>query len=410
MDKTELQQRLLKDFPLSKSQVMNEIKELYPSVSELQMEKWEDAKILECIEINGEKRYFRRAVRNLFRLDNQLKLLYIQKYGDENADRNRIRAHVIPNLINHKESFERTFCFKFSLTIKADAVADGQTMRCWLPFPRRNSSHQTNIKLLHTNIPDYVISPETAAHSSIYMEQVAVALQPVVFEMEVEFTYSGESHTLFELMRARPLVFKDELAPYLAEDLPHIAFSPKVVGLSKSIVGNERRPYWIVRRIYTWISTHIPWAAAREYSTIPCIPDYVIDNKHGDCGQVSLLLIALCRLNGVPARWVSGFNLWKGLENIHDWTEVYIEGVGWMPVDQSFGMQKWAVNESETYFYLGGIDPFRMEINSGISQPLFPEKVYDRSDMVDFQRGEVETEAGNLYFDQWGYHFEVEEI
>lgn len=41
-------------------------------------------------------------------------------------------------------------------------------------------------------------------------------------------------------------------------------------------------------------------------------------------------------------------------------------------------------------------------------EPLNETKIYPRSETVDFQRGEVEWEGGNLYFDQWNYQFDVE--
>ena len=40
--------------------------------------------------------------------------------------------------------------------------------------------------------------------------------------------------------------------------------------------------------------------------------------------------------------------------------------------------------------------------------PLMPEKKYPRSETVDFQRGEVEWEGGNLYFPKWDYHMDIE--
>ena len=89
--------------------------------------------------------------------------------------------------------------------------------------------------------------------------------------------------------------------------------------------------------------------------------------------------------------------------NLHDWAEVYFEGVGWVPVDQSFGIPAFARNADEEYFFLGGIDSWRMIVNTDYGMPLVPEKKYPRSETVDFQRGEVEWEGGNLYFPQWSY-------
>jgi transglutaminase-like putative cysteine protease len=90
-------------------------------------------------------------------------------------------------------------------------------------------------------------------------------------------------------------------------------------------------------------------------------------------------------------------------ENLHDWGELYFEGPGWVPVDMAFGIPSYAKNTAETYFFQGGIDSWRMVVNSDFSKPLYPEKVYPRSETVDFQRGEVEWKGGNLYFDKWNW-------
>jgi hypothetical protein len=80
-----------------------------------------------------------------------------------------------------------------------------------------------------------------------------------------------------------------------------------------------------------------------------------------------------------------------------------------VPVDVTFGLVT-SEDERERWFYLGGTDRYRMVVNTDYSQELYPLKTFFRSEIVDFQRGEVEWRGGNLYFDQWDYHFQVEEI
>ena len=99
-----------------------------------------------------------------------------------------------------------------------------------------------------------------------------------------------------------------------------------------------------------------------------------------------------------------------GAWNLHDWAEIYLEGIGWVPVDQSFGIPVFARSLEEEYFFLGGIDSWRMIVNSDYSAPLMPEKKYPRSETVDFQRGEVEWEGGNLYFNKWKYKMDIESL
>lgn len=54
----------------------------------------------------------------------------------------------------------------------------------------------------------------------------------------------------------------------------------------------------------------------------------------GDCTEYAELLVALCRLEKIPARMVSGYVLNSETSNsAHNWAEVFIEDVGWIPLD-----------------------------------------------------------------------------
>ena len=65
----DLHQRLLTDFCLTESQVKDYIRKYIPDVTDEQMRQWEASNALECMVLDGEKRYFRNAGPNLFRVD-----------------------------------------------------------------------------------------------------------------------------------------------------------------------------------------------------------------------------------------------------------------------------------------------------------------------------------------------------
>jgi hypothetical protein len=108
--------------------------------------------------------------------------------------------------------------------------------------------------------------------------------------------------------------------------------------------------------------------------------------------------MALCRSQGIPARWESGWLLGK-YGGQHDWCAIYLEPYGWVPVDVTVGPLK-SKDEAVKWFYLGGMDNGRLVINNDYGQPTFPAKTYCRSDTVDFQNGEAEWRGGNIFFDQ----------
>jgi hypothetical protein len=115
----------------------------------------------------------------------------------------------------------------------------------------------------------------------------------------------------------------------------------------------------------------------------------------------------MLRYKGIPVRWQSGWMVPPGYENLHDWCEVYYEGIGWVPADISYDLQDANIQELRE-FYLSGIDSYRLIVNDGISGSLYPEKKFMRSDPYDFQRGEVEWKGGNLYYDKWDYEMKIE--
>ena len=113
-------------------------------------------------------------------------------------------------------------------------------------------------------------------------------------------------------------------------------------------------------------------------------------------------------MNGIPARWQSGWAYSEDVEGhdtMHDWGALYLAPYGWVPMDVTSG-QLASDDPALRWFYLGGLDAYRVAFNDDYSRDFIPAKQHERSETVDLQRGEVEWRGGNLYFDQWDYQFE----
>jgi transglutaminase-like putative cysteine protease len=410
----ERMERIKIDFSRTEDEVKTYIRKYIPDVTDEQMRHWEETKALEYMILDGEKRYFHNAAPNLFRLDAAARAIKLAKDGEPVSGSENVNRKHLPEVIravkelNTDTVLPTRMRVKYTLTVEANAVPDGEVIRCWLPYPKNNQHRQKEVKFISAGEPEYVFSPESYQHSTLYMEKKAVKDQPTVFSEEFEYTTYAEWHRL----KPEDVLPYDTTTSlykeYTAERETHIRFSPRIKQLAERLAGDEPNPLLKAQRYFRWINDSFPWASAREYSTIPNIPEYVLDNNHGDCGQVTLLFITLCRYSGIPAHFQSGFMMHPGAWNLHDWAEVYFEGMGWVPVDQSFGIPTYAQTSEEELFFLGGIDAWRMIVNNDYSMPLYPEKNYPRSETVDFQRGEVEWAGGNLYFDQWDYDMEIE--
>lgn len=89
---------------------------------------------------------------------------------------------------------------------------------------------------------------------------------------------------------------------------------------------------------------------------------------------------------------------------------MYFEGIGWVPVDTSFGRYTAADREETRQFYSHGMDAHRFSTNHGVCGELYPPKKFVRSETVDFQPGEVETGRGNLFYPAWNCSFKLTSV
>lgn len=413
---SDLHQRLLADFCKSESDIKEYIRRYIPNVTDSMIHLWENSGALEFMELDGKKLYFHNAGPNLFRVDSLCREIkkrkeHIGLSGSEKVNLNhlpKVITEVCSKGVNVVEP--KRMKVTYTITVSPNVVPDGKVVRCWLPFPHRGIPRQTDIQLISASEDKYELAPDTAIHSTLYMEKLAEADKPIVFSETFEYTSSAEWHSL-KPEDIKPYDKSSDLYKvYTSEREKHVVFSKRMKDLAAELTGEETNPLLKARRIFQYINDNYPWASAREYSTIDNIPEYVLDNHKGDCGQVTLLFITLCRISGIPAHFQSGFMVHPGENNLHDWCEIYFEGPGWVPVDMSFGIPIFAQeNNDELYwFFLGGIDSWRMIVNQDYGKELHPAKKYPRSETVDFQRGEVEWEGGNLYFDKWDYCLDVE--
>jgi len=403
-------QRIYLDFKINENAIDEKLKQ--KGIDPVNRELWEKKGWLEYQIIDGKKCYFNRAAGNLaLRLKQQSDSIHPEKRSVKRFDifRESDAGSTISAIKNGQSLKPHHYNIKYTLTVNADAVPAGETVRCWLPWPKEHHASQFDVKMLESNLGDYIIAPDSYIHRTLYAEKTAIVGEPVVFSYTVSFKVYPR---WFDPELIKPLKYDKKSKLYqtfTSEKVPHIVFTENIKSLADKIVGNEKNPLQIVQKIYQYISDNIIWSGAQEYCIMEQIPEYVIKNRKGDCGMQTFLFMSLARYKGIPVRWQSGFMLHPTEENLHDWCEVYYEGVGWVPLDMSFQLIP-SEEKSIHNFYVTGLDAYRWIVNDGVAGELFPNKKFFRSEPFDFQRGEVEWKGGNLYFNQWDYEFEVERM
>jgi hypothetical protein len=407
-------QRMRLDFSLSADDVKARVRKQVPDLTNDEFAHWDTHGLFEHMYFDGKRRYFNRSPSNAFRLGAEArKRRKVQTPLEPSGlpakfvhDITRYDAKVIAAARASGEASVMPQRLKVTqtVTVDADAVPAGKTIRAWIPFPRSIKGQQEHIRYVASQPEKHRIAPDSALQRTVHLEKTAQAGKPTVFSVTYEVTLSAQYHAI-DPDKIKPEKITKALAPYVAERAPHVVFTEPLRVFSHQIVGDATDPYQIARRIYSAVDK-FPWAGSREYSTIADISAYTLRAGHGDCGEQTLLLITLMRMNGIPARWQSGWTFSAGKHaDIHDWAEIYLAPYGWIPVDVTYGRLH-SHDPALKWFYFGGLDNYRIAFNDAFSKPFVPAKQSFRSDTVDSQRGEVEWDGGNLYYDKWSYHFD----
>jgi glutamine cyclotransferase len=116
---------------------------------------------------------------------------------------------------------------------------------------------------------------------------------------------------------------------------------PVIRAAIEEAVGDETNPYWTMRRILEYVNDNVTYELAGGWDTAP----NVLERGTGSCSEFSFVFMAMARGAGLPTRFCAGI-MERGDEAsmddvYHRWTEVYLPGYGWVPVDASATASEW---------------------------------------------------------------------
>ncbi|HEX8523882.1 MAG TPA: transglutaminase domain-containing protein [Tepidisphaeraceae bacterium] len=400
-------------------QLLAKIKKSIPDITGADLDRWTKEGQTNSRLIDGKVKYFNREPSNIFLFCKEAKDRR-KAAGNAPPEDNRwkLNDHLKQVIDAAKNSdspevmpVKHTITYTLTIPANTAGVKQGSTVKVWLPMAQEYRQ-QKDVKLVSTTPKSTTVAPSAtdtypvsgAPQRTVYFEQKCEDPgKPMVFKEVIEYT-SYAYYPKLEESKVQPLP-ADWDGRYLSERPPHIVFTPEIRQQVQEIVGSETNPLVKARKIFSWVSDNIPWHAEEEYTVIPSFAKKCFAMRKGDCGVQSTMFTTMCRIAGIPARWQSGWESKPLGWNMHDWSEIYIAPWGWLPVDASYGKQE-SDDPAVRDFYLGHQDSYRMIVNLDYGRELIPPKQSMRSEPADFQRGEVEVDGKNLYFNQWKYKME----
>ena len=133
----------------------------------------------------------------------------------------------------------------------------------------------------------------------------------------------------------RPLAeVPDDLVDALAPSSMIQSDADEILAIAEDVVGEETCAWAAAQRLERWVEAHI---TKKDMGTAFGSALEACRSGEGDCTEHAVLLAALCRAAGIPARVVMGLEYLAGIWGGHAWNEVWIEG-SWYPLDATNGL------------------------------------------------------------------------
>jgi transglutaminase-like putative cysteine protease len=113
--------------------------------------------------------------------------------------------------------------------------------------------------------------------------------------------------------------------------------APELQALDHTLASAEASPTVKARRYFTWIVTHIRY----NYGLKPAGGALqVLRTRTGICTDFAELYVGMLRTAGIPARLVNGYVVDNGggQGGFHQWVELSLPGVGFVPADPTWGL------------------------------------------------------------------------
>ena len=264
----------------------------------------------------------------------------------------------------------RSFHMEYKASVE-NVPAGARHLDIWLPIPHDDEYQQ--VRNLHIDSPqryDIATAPDDNRILHIAVDR------PQPLAIRASFDATRTEHIQARLTDGASAENPDEtrtLAQYLKPDRL-VPIDDKIRGWAREVVeqANAHTPLEKARAIYNHVVATVKydktgkgWGRGDIY--------YACEERRGNCTDFHAIVIGYARALGIPARFAIGFPLpadrGEGkIAGYHCWAEVYVSGIGWVPVDASEA----AKNPAKREYFFGAHDENRIEFSKGRDLLLVP--------------------------------------
>ncbi len=267
---------------------------------------------------------------------------------DDGKNSDNVKKEIIIEDPEPSVDIKRTHDFNIEIeyVLKNTGQTDLENIRCFISVPQNIVPYQ--------NIKNFTIKGNEAEISYYYDEDwnlladfefIEDKLQPgkeivAALELEVEmpeFNYDPPG---------KDMLYYDEndndVESYTSDDFFIDSDNPVIIEKTLSVIGNEKNPYEIAKKIYNFVIKTMQYdfyrADDKNYDFM--YASEILKEKKGVCLDYAILYTAMLRAAKIPARLAGGIPVTaiileddKEINIGHEWVEIKLPGYGWIPVD-----------------------------------------------------------------------------
>ena len=140
----------------------------------------------------------------------------------------------------------------------------------------------------------------------------------------------------------------------------------RTAALASEFTADASQPWAVGREIEDWLGRNTRYSL--DAPTSPpgsdVVEHFLFESRLGWCEQIASSLVVLARLRGVPARLAIGYvpaertrlgDRWLVRErDAHAWAELWIDGVGWVPIDPTADVGAARIDPAAAVLRTGG--------------------------------------------------------
>ena len=274
----------------------------------------------------------------------------------------------------------RHFTFRYEFTVKS--VDAGQPLRVWIPLAHSDRWQTVRVTNMQGDLPLKKTQEKRFGNWMLYATAPKATKADYHFVVDYDVVRL-ERNDLSEALRqaseqsapagasVKPAAYDPSVRRYLAANkLVPVTGLP--AQLAMQTVSGKTGELQQARAIYDYVlanmrydKTGTGWGRGDTL--------WACDSKRGNCTDFHSLFMSMARSQGIPARFEIGFPLPAAktsaeIPGYHCWSEFFLSGKGWVPVDIS---EAWK-NQAKKDYYFGSYDPNRVQFTLGRDIVLSP--------------------------------------